>query len=259
MGDALRTDGLLGVGISDMRRFRAGEGDIPRVLILVADEVVVRAKEGEGSSDIRLREEDGEAAAMALVLPPWELPYCGGIGRVALPGLLCLLALRVLPLRGISDWRLLAIDAEDGRALLLPVTALDRAAAMDRALTTERTLEAWLPTLKALPALPTLALSSRSSRLRLLRRLLPVVAEAEAGIVDRDEERERMDECVGRAKVAIDLRLPVLAVAVAGLFLAADALLLAVEGAAVPQRAVLAAWLGAVDGRGLLDDAATRP
>ena len=72
-----------------------------------------------------------------------------------------------------------------------------------------------------------------------------------------------MDECVGRAKVAIDLRLLllaavallVLAVAVAGLFFAAGALLLAAEGA-VPERAV---WLGAVDGRGLFDDAATRP
>ena len=84
MGDAVRTDGLLllagSVGISDMRRFRAGEGDIPRVLIFVADEVVVRAKEGEGSSDIRLREEDGEAAAMAPVLTLCEMPYCGGIG-----------------------------------------------------------------------------------------------------------------------------------------------------------------------------------
>lgn len=185
---------------------------------------------------------------------------------MALPGLLRLPALRVLPLRGISDWRLLAIDADDGRALLdLPPAptepVLDRAAAIDRALTTERTPEAWLPTLRALPALPalpTLALSSRSSMLRLLRRLLPVVAEAEVEIVDRDEERERMDECVGRANVAIDLRLLVLAVAEAGLFLAAAALLLAAEGAAVPERPVLV-WLGAVDGRGLFDEAVIRP
>lgn len=137
--DAVRTDGLLGVGISDIRRFRAGEGDIPRVLILVADEVVVRAKDGEGSSDIRRRAEDGEAAAMALVVVLAEalcvLPYCGGMGRAALPGLLLLPALRVLALRGISDCRLLDMDAEDGRAL-------DRAAAIDLALTTDRTLEA---------------------------------------------------------------------------------------------------------------------
>ena len=136
--DAVRTDGLLGVGISDIRRFRAGEGDIPRVLILVADEVVVRAKDGEGSSDIRRRAEDGEAAATALVVLAEALcvwPYCGGMGRVALPGLLLLPALRVLALRGISDCRLLDMDAEDGRAL-------DRAAAIDLALTTDRTLEA---------------------------------------------------------------------------------------------------------------------
>ena len=83
------------------------------------------------------------------------------------------------------------------------------------------------------------------------REVEATAAEEEVAPADRDDERDRIEECVGRANAATDLRLLWLLLltllAVAGLFLAA--LLLA-----VPERAVLL-LAAADDGRGLLADA----
>lgn len=82
-----------GLGISDMRRWRLlardGLGDMP--LVLMAEAAVPRAKDGDGSSDMRLWRfgDDGEDAPALLLLLLLLLPLlCAGRGRVALPGLL---------------------------------------------------------------------------------------------------------------------------------------------------------------------------